>query len=86
MAGKIEIGPPFLTRFERARIIGNRALQLSLGAPPLVVIPEGKYISYIELAEIELERRVLPISVRRSLPDGRYQDIPLVWLLRKRKS
>jgi len=86
LIGKIEIGPPFLTRFERARIIGNRALQLSLGAPPLVVVPEGKYISYIELAEIELERRVLPISVRRSLPSGRYQDIPLIWLLRKRKS
>ena len=32
--GKITIGPPALTRFEKARIMGARALQLSLGAPP----------------------------------------------------
>ncbi len=38
--GKIELGPPTLTRFEKARIMGARALQLSLGAPPFIEIPK----------------------------------------------
>ena len=37
--GKILMGPPTLTRFEKARIMGARALQLSLGAPPFIDIP-----------------------------------------------
>jgi RNA polymerase Rpb6. len=37
---KITIGPPSLTRFEKARIMGARALQLSLGAPPFIAIPK----------------------------------------------
>ena len=37
---KITIGPPTLTRFEKARIMGARALQLSLGAPPFIPIPK----------------------------------------------
>ena len=38
--GKVVMGPPKLTRFESARIMGARALQLSLGAPPFVTIPK----------------------------------------------
>ena len=38
--GKILMGPPNLTRFEKARIMGARALQLSLGAPTFIEIPE----------------------------------------------
>ncbi|GIU72801.1 MAG: hypothetical protein KatS3mg003_2280 [Candidatus Nitrosocaldaceae archaeon] len=74
------IGPPKLTRFERARIVGARALQLSLGAPPLVVVRSDINDS-IKLAEYELEQKALPISVRRVLPDGKYQNIPIIWLL-----
>jgi len=77
---KIMIGPPKLTRFEKARIVGARALQLSLGAPPLVVVPDDIKDS-IRLAEYELEKRALPISIRRVLPDGKYQNIPITWLL-----
>ncbi len=77
---KIMIGPPKLTRFEKARIVGARALQLSLGAPPLVVVPSDIKDS-IRLAEYELEKRALPISIRRVLPDGKYQNIPITWLL-----
>ncbi len=77
---KVLIGPPRLTRFERARIIGARALQLALGAPPF--IPISKSITDpISMAKAELEARVLPISIRRTLPDGRYQDIPLIDLI-----
>ena len=43
--GKITIGPPTLTRFEKARIMGARALQLSLGAPPFIPIPKTARIS-----------------------------------------
>lgn len=77
---KVLIGPPKLTRFERARIIGSRALQLSLGAPPFIPIPPDVK-DPIKLAEMELEAKVLPISIRRSLPDGTYQDIPIDYLL-----
>ena len=39
--GKITIGPPVLTRFEKARITGARSLQLSMGAPPFIPIPKN---------------------------------------------
>ena len=70
------IGPPRLTRFERARIVGARALQISMGAPLLIEPPEG-VINEIELALMELDAGVLPITIRRKLPSGYYQDIPL---------
>lgn len=73
------IGPPKLTRFERARIVGARALQISMGAPILVESSEG-VSNPIDIALKELETGVLPITIRRTLPDGTYQDIPLRWL------
>jgi len=77
---KVTIGPPRLTRFERARIIGARALQLALGAPPFIPVPPD-IKDPISLAIAELETKALPISIRRTLPDGRYQDIPIDDLL-----
>ena len=76
---KVLVGPPWLTRFERARITGSRSLQLSLGAPPLIKAPE-QATSSIMLAVIEIERKALPISIRRILPNGTYQDIPTDWM------
>lgn len=70
------IGPPTLTRFEKARIMGARALQLSLGAPPFVDIPVGTKTSLV-IAMDELEQRVIPIVIRRSLPNGDFQNIPI---------
>ncbi|MFB5610239.1 MAG: DNA-directed RNA polymerase subunit K [Nitrosopumilaceae archaeon] len=74
--GKITIGPPTLTRFEKARIMGARALQLSLGAPPFIPIPKTARIS-LDIAMEELEKRVIPIVIRRVLPNGDYQNIPI---------
>jgi len=74
--GKITIGPPTLTRFEKARIAGARALQLSLGAPPFIPIPKTARIS-LDIAMEELEKRVIPIIIRRVLPNGDYQNIPI---------
>lgn len=76
----IVVGPPRITRFEKARIIGARALQLSLGAPPLVSVDQDITDS-IRLSEFELGQIALPISLRRVLPNGQYQDIPIRWLL-----
>lgn len=52
------------TRFEKARIIGARALQIAMGAPILIDIPEGEYDS-VRIALMEFERGVIPITVKR---------------------
>ena len=76
---KVLIGPAWLTRFERARITGARSLQLSLGAPPLVKVPDHA-TSSIAVAIEEIAQKALPISIRRILPTGIYQDISIEWL------
>ena len=73
------IGPPWLTRFERARITGARSLQLSVGAPSLIKAADG-ITNSISLAIAEIEKKALPISIRRVLPNGIYQDIPIGWM------
>lgn len=65
-----------MTRFERARIIGARSLQLALGAPPFIKILATIH-NPIDIAVAELDQKVLPINIRRALPDGQYEDIPL---------
>ncbi len=77
---EILIGPARLTRFEKARITGARSLQLSLGAPILTKIPP-EFTDTIMIAKYELEKKTLPISIRRILPNGIYQDIPIEWTI-----
>ena len=76
----IKIGPPKLTRFEKARIIGARSLQLAMGAPFFVPLDDTTKDPII-LAMSELASEALPLSIRRSLPNGEYQDIPVKYLL-----
>ncbi len=52
------------TKFEKARIIGARALQLAYGAPPLIKVPEGVFDPLV-LADIEYKEGVIPISVMK---------------------
>lgn len=52
------------TRFERARIIGARALQISMGAPLLIEVPSG-IVDPIDIADLEFRKGVLPITVKR---------------------
>jgi len=80
----IRLGPPKLTKFERAVIIGVRALQLSIGAPPLIDISNLKK-DPIEIASKELEAGALPITIRRRTSGGKEQLIPLEWLLKAEK-
>jgi len=60
------------TKYEVARILGARALQIAMNAPILVKISDEKLkeIKYnpLEIAKIELEEDVLPISVKRPMP------------------
>ena len=74
--GSITIGPPVLTRFEQARVMGARALQLSQGAPPFIEIPKNARTS-LDIAMEELEQRIIPIVIKRVLPNGDYQNIPI---------
>ena len=62
----------FMTKYERARILGSRALQISKNAP-LMVDPGDESDPYT-LAEIELNEKKIPFIVRRYLPDGSYED------------
>ncbi|MBI2579767.1 MAG: DNA-directed RNA polymerase subunit K [Candidatus Aenigmarchaeota archaeon] len=54
-----------MTRFERTRIISARALQISMGAPVLI---RTSHYDPMEIARMEFEKGVLPITVKRSLP------------------
>ena len=72
----INTGPPTLTRFEKARIMGSRALQLSLGAPPFIDFSKNISTS-LEIAMEELHQKVIPIVIRRTLPNGDYQNIAI---------
>ncbi len=76
----IWVGPPKLTRFERAHIVGARSLQIAMGAP-ILVEPSASLSNPIDIAIKELEMGILPMTIRRTLPDGTHQDIPLKWLL-----
>ena len=53
------------TRFEKARIIGARALQISMGAPVLLKVPDT-LIDPIDIASMEYEKGMLPITVKRA--------------------
>jgi DNA-directed RNA polymerase I, II, and III subunit RPABC2 len=76
LSEEVLVGPRKLTRFERARIIGARALQVSLGAPVLVEL-DPSVSDPIEISLAELEEKTLPMTLRRALPDKFHQDIPL---------
>lgn len=52
------------TRFEKARIVGARALQISLGAPVLIELPDDR-IDPIEIAMLEFGKGATPITVKR---------------------
>jgi DNA-directed RNA polymerase I, II, and III subunit RPABC2 len=63
---------PFLTKYERTRIIGQRANELSLGARAYIQVPE--HVTDVrEIARLELEQKRLPYIVKRPLPNGQYE-------------
>uniref|UniRef100_A0A6C0IGC4 DNA-directed RNA polymerase n=1 Tax=viral metagenome TaxID=1070528 RepID=A0A6C0IGC4_9ZZZZ len=60
---------PILTKYERARILGQRAKQIESGAKPLVKIPDNIIDGYL-IAELELREKKIPFVIKRPLPDG----------------
>ncbi len=68
-----------LTRFEYARVLGARALQIALGAPVLIELPpEVDRRDPLNIARYEIEQRAVPIIVVRVYPDGREEHIALL--------
>ena len=61
------------TKYEKARMLGSRALQIAMGAPFLVKLDEAqlKNIAFnpIEIAKMEFREGILPITVKRPLPN-----------------
>lgn len=62
----------YMTKYERARVLGTRALQISMNAPVMVEL-EGE-TDPLEIAMKELRARKVPFTIRRYLPDGSYED------------
>ena len=60
---------PFLTKYEKARILGQRAKQINSGATPFVKVPENVIDGYL-IAELELAEKRIPFIIRRPLPNG----------------
>jgi DNA-directed RNA polymerase I, II, and III subunit RPABC2 len=71
---------PYLTKFERTKIIGLRAGQISKGSVPYISVP--KHITDVrDIARLELEEKRLPFIVKRPLPDGTFEYWRLADLL-----
>lgn len=73
---KKRITQKFMTKFEIARVIGARAQQLAMGAPPTISPPtsKGGQLDPLMIAKLELEQYKVPMIIRRPLPDGTYED------------
>ena len=71
---------PFLTQFERTKILGFRTNQLSLGARPYIAVP-NHITDLREIARLELEARRLPFILKRPMPDGTFEKWRLSDLL-----
>jgi DNA-directed RNA polymerase subunit K/omega len=63
---------PFLTMYERTKILCLRASQLAHGSPPFIDVPE--YLTDVyEIAKAELEAKRIPLILKRQMPDGNYE-------------
>lgn len=73
---------PFMTKYEKTRILGQRAKQLNQGAQPLIPV-DKKIIDGYLIAQLELQQKALPFIIRRPLPGGkseywRVSDLELI--------
>ena len=60
---------PYLTKYERARILGQRAKQINSGAKVFVKVPENIIDGYL-IAQMELEQKRIPFIIKRPIPGG----------------
>lgn len=66
------ITTPFMTKYERARVLGTRALQISMCAPIMVELENET--DPLQIAMKELKSKKIPLIIRRYLPDGSFED------------
>ncbi|KAI0094271.1 RNA polymerase, subunit omega/K/RPB6 [Irpex rosettiformis] len=69
---KERVTTPYLTKYERARVLGTRALQISMNAP--VLVPLDGETDALQIAIKELSQGKIPLMIRRYLPDGSFED------------
>jgi len=62
----------YMTKYERARVLGTRALQISMNAP--VMVDLAGETDPLKIAMKELRERKIPMIIRRYLPDNSYED------------
>lgn len=65
-----------LTKFEKVRLIGQRAHQISCGAPPLVDI-QG-LSDALSIAEKEFKQKKIPMKITRTYPNGTKEEITII--------
>jgi DNA-directed RNA polymerase subunit K/omega len=63
---------PYLTKYEKARVLGQRSKQIETGAKPFVKVPENVIDSYI-IAELELREKKIPFIIKRPIPGGAFE-------------
>ena len=61
-----------MTKYEKARILGQRAKQIETGSRPYVKVPENIVDGYI-IAELELKEKKIPFIIRRPIPGGAFE-------------
>jgi DNA-directed RNA polymerases I, II, and III subunit RPABC2 len=69
VAKEHRITKPFLTKYERVRLLGDRAKQISLGAKPM--IKNSEHLTPKKVAELEMQYRVMPLFIERPMPNGK---------------
>ncbi len=70
--GEARITTRYMTKYEKARVLGTRALQISMNAPVMVDI--AGETDPLKIARKELNERKIPMIIRRYLPNGTYED------------
>jgi DNA-directed RNA polymerase subunit K/omega len=63
---------PWITQYERTKILGFRANQLAQGAKPYVPVPKH-VVNTIDIARLEMKERRLPFIISRVMPDGQFE-------------
>jgi len=71
---------PFLSNYEKTKLLSLRTSQIEKGAHPYIAVPEGVTSSY-EIAKLELKEKKLPYILKRPLPNGTYEFWRLADLL-----
>jgi DNA-directed RNA polymerase I, II, and III subunit RPABC2 len=60
---------PFLTKYEKARVLGQRAKQINSGSKPFIKVPDNVIDGYV-IGELELQQKKIPFIIRRPIPGG----------------